>query len=163
MYSSTLSLTSALDWVGGQRPRPDRFTPGTHCIGGWVGPQGRSGLVRKFSPPPGFDPRTVQLAASRYTDWAIPAHEIILYSIFFFRGATAPSGPGSTHFRCFTITLRHTTLGRTPLDEWSAWCRDLYLTTHNTHKRKTFMHPVGFEPAISASERLRLRVTRLRK
>jgi len=25
------------------------------------------------------------------------------------------------------------------------------------------MHPVGFEPAISASERLRLRVTRLRK
>jgi hypothetical protein len=32
--------------------------------------------------------------------------------------------------RGFTITLRHTTLGRTPLDEWSARCRDLYLTTH---------------------------------
>jgi len=25
---------------------------------------------------------------------------------------------------------RHTTLGRTPLDEWSARRRDLYLTTH---------------------------------
>ena len=37
------------------------------------GPQGRSGLVRKFSPLPGFDPRTVQLLASRYTDCAIPA------------------------------------------------------------------------------------------
>jgi hypothetical protein len=29
--------------------------------------------VRKISPPPGFDPRTVQPVASRYTDWAIPA------------------------------------------------------------------------------------------
>jgi hypothetical protein len=27
---------------------------------------------------------------------------------------------------------------RTPLDEWSAWCRDLYMTTHNTHTRQTF-------------------------
>jgi len=36
-------------------------------------PQGRSGRVRKTSPPPGFCPRTVQPVASRYTDWAIPA------------------------------------------------------------------------------------------
>ena len=28
------------------------------------GPQGRSGRVRKISPPPGFDPRTVQPVAS---------------------------------------------------------------------------------------------------
>ena len=34
------------------------------------GPQGRSGQVRNISPPPGFDPRTVQPVASRYTDWA---------------------------------------------------------------------------------------------
>ena len=34
------------------------------------GPQGSSGQVRKFSPPPGFDPRTIQRVASRYTDWA---------------------------------------------------------------------------------------------
>ena len=32
------------------------------------GPQGRSGQVRKISRPPGFDPRTVQPVASRYTD-----------------------------------------------------------------------------------------------
>ena len=41
MYSSTLSLTSALDWVGGQRHAPAALPPGkrpgTHCIGGWVG------------------------------------------------------------------------------------------------------------------------------
>ena len=31
--------------------------------------------------------------------------------------ATAPSGPGPPHSRGFTITLRHITFGRTPLDE----------------------------------------------
>ena len=35
-----------------------------------VGPQGRSGQVRKISPPPGFDPWTVQPVGSRYTDYA---------------------------------------------------------------------------------------------
>jgi hypothetical protein len=37
------------------------------------GLQSRSGRVQKTSPPPGFDPRTVNRVASRYTDWAIPA------------------------------------------------------------------------------------------
>ena len=50
-------------------------------------------------------------------------------------------------------TQRRTTVGRTPLDEWSARRRDLYLTTHNTHNRQTSMSPVGFEPTISADER----------
>ena len=40
------------------------------------GPQARSGRVRKISPPLGFDPRTVQPVASRYTDWAIPPTEM---------------------------------------------------------------------------------------
>ena len=34
------------------------------------GPQGQSGQVRKISPPPGFDPRTVQPVTSRYADHA---------------------------------------------------------------------------------------------
>jgi hypothetical protein len=37
-------------------------------------PQGRSRRVRRNSPPPGFSPRTVQFVASRYSDYAIPAH-----------------------------------------------------------------------------------------
>ena len=45
-----------------------------------------------------------------------------------------------------------TPVGRTPLDEWSARRRDLYLTTHNTHNRQTSMPPVGFESTISAGE-----------
>ena len=50
-------------------------------------------------------------------------------------------------------TQRRTTVGRTPLDEWSARRRGLYLTTHDTHDRQISMPPVGFEPMISAGER----------
>jgi hypothetical protein len=49
--------------------------------------------------------------------------------------------------------LRHTTVGRTPLDEGPASRRDLYLTTHNTHNRQTYMPPVGFETTMLVSER----------
>ena len=71
-YSSTLSLTSALDGVGGQRHVPAALQPGkrpgTHCVGDWGSP--RAGLVGcgKSPPPPGFDPRTVQPVTSSYTD-----------------------------------------------------------------------------------------------
>ena len=61
--------------------------------------------------------------------------------LLFFHGATAPSGPRPSHCRGFTVTLRHTTHGRTPLDELSARCRNLYLTTQNTHKRQTSHAP----------------------
>ena len=62
--------------VGGQRHAPAAFTPEKVPVpivreAEWA--QGRSGYVRKISPPPGFDPRTFQPVASRYTDWAIPA------------------------------------------------------------------------------------------
>ena len=57
----------------------------------------------------------------------------------------------------FTRFLDHTqqriTVGRTPLDEWSARSRDLYLITHNTHNRQTYKPPVGFESTIPAGER----------
>jgi hypothetical protein len=48
---------------------------------------------------------------------------------------------------------RRSTVGRTPLDEWSARRRDLYLTTHDTHNRQISMPSVGFKPKISAGER----------
>jgi len=47
---------------------------------------------------------------------------------------------------------RRITVGMTPLDEWSARRRDLYLTTHNNHYTQTPMLPVRFEPTISAGE-----------
>ena len=59
----------------------------------------------------------------------------------------------SSFTRFLDHTQRRTTVGRTPLDEWSARRRDLYLKTHNTHNRQTSMPLVGFEPTISAGER----------
>jgi hypothetical protein len=59
--------------------------------------------------------------------------------------------PEPPHYQGYTIILRHTTFGKTPLDDSSARRRDPCLTTHNTHKRKTSMPPEGFEPAIPAS------------
>ena len=38
------------------------------------GPKRRSGWMRKISPPPRFDPLTIQLIGSHYTNYAIPAH-----------------------------------------------------------------------------------------
>jgi hypothetical protein len=67
--------------------------------------------------------------------------------------ATAPSGPGPPHYRGFTITLRHNTLGRTSLDEWSASRRDHYLTTHTTYKRQTDIHAPGGIRTPNASKR----------
>jgi hypothetical protein len=77
-------LTSAL--VGGEwsalplgRLIPGERVPGTHCIGGWMGP--RTGLGdlerRKFLPLPELELRlsAVQTLASRSADFAVPAAE----------------------------------------------------------------------------------------
>jgi hypothetical protein len=64
--------------MGGERHAPAALPPGnrprTYFIGGWAGP--KAGLYRyeKSHPPLGFDHRSVEPIASRYTDWAIPAH-----------------------------------------------------------------------------------------
>jgi hypothetical protein len=95
MYSSTLSLSLALDEFGWLAPRPGRFTPPGKTryplyrrLGG---PQGQYGQVWKISLQPGLDPRTLQPVASRYTDWAIPAHTWKAISIIY--------------FECVTVTL----------------------------------------------------------
>jgi len=74
MCNSTVILITALERGDGSASRPGRSLPRGKIryplyrrLGG---PQGRSGRVRKISPPPGFDPRTVEPVASRYTDLA---------------------------------------------------------------------------------------------
>ena len=70
-YSSTLSLTSALDGVGGQRQAPAVLPPGKtrytlyKRLGG-----PRAGLdgCGKSRPSSGFHPRTIHSIDSRYTD-----------------------------------------------------------------------------------------------
>ena len=81
-----------------------------------------------------------------------PVQPICLFVFSFWRDN--PQRDRTTSFTSFLYHIqRRTTLGRTPLDEWSAFRRDLYLTTHNTQNRQTSMPPVGFEPTISTGER----------
>ena len=65
----------------------------------------------------------------------------------------SPGSPQRTRASSSKRFLDHTqwrtTVGRTPLDEWSALRRDLYLTTHNTQNRQSSKPTVGFEPTIS--------------
>jgi hypothetical protein len=73
-YRSTLSLTSAL-YEGDQRHASVALPPGKTLYPLYRrlgGPQGRCGRLRKILSPPGFDPRTVQPVASRYTDCVVP-------------------------------------------------------------------------------------------
>jgi hypothetical protein len=53
-YSSTHTLTSALtggEWSGSRRPgrfTPRERAPGTHWIGGWVGPRAVLDIILKY-------------------------------------------------------------------------------------------------------------------
>ena len=70
-YTSTLSLTSALDGMGCQHHATAALLPGKtrYPLHRRLGePQGRSVQGRKIPLTPGFNPRTVQPVASRYTD-----------------------------------------------------------------------------------------------
>jgi hypothetical protein len=71
--SLLFDLGARWGWVVNATPRP--LYPGMtrYPLYRMLGrPRGRSGRVLKISTPPGFDPRTVQLVASRYTVYAIP-------------------------------------------------------------------------------------------
>jgi hypothetical protein len=130
--------------------------PGTHCTGGWVGPRAGLDRLRKISPPPGFDSRTVQPVASRYTDWATrptglnvsiwnPNYRLSNCVIFFFVWRNSP--PVGHGLQIHEVYRSHTqwctAIGRTPLNEWSARHRDFYLTTHNTTQQTDTRAPCG--------------------
>ena len=56
-----------MGWVVDATPWPfdSRERPGTHCIGGLVGPRAD---LENLAPHSGFDPRTIQPVASRNKD-----------------------------------------------------------------------------------------------
>jgi len=75
-----------LDGVGGQRHAPAALPPGKtrYPLYKRLGrPQGWSGQVQKTSPPPEFDPWTIQPVASHNTNCAIPAHNFWISLILF--------------------------------------------------------------------------------
>ena len=85
--------------VGGQLHVPAALLPGKtryplyRRLGG-----NRNGLdgCRHSRPPPGFDPRTAQAVASRYTDYAIPAPAETLDN---------PKGKGNGHSTLWSVWL----------------------------------------------------------
>ena len=76
-----------------------------------------------------------------------------VYSPFSFSLHNIPKLARGLYYRGFTITPRHTTVDRTPLDEWSARLSDLFLTTRNIHKSHTSMSSAGCQSSILASQR----------
>jgi hypothetical protein len=67
---SFFNLGTRCGWVVNAMPRQLYFREkhGTSCTGGWVGPRAGLDGGGKSRSPPGFDPRTAQPVASRYTD-----------------------------------------------------------------------------------------------
>jgi len=95
--------------------------------------------------------RSPSLYLGHYADWSTGFREkFVCLFVCFWRDSPQWAMASFTRFLDHT---RRTTVGRTPLDKWSARCRDLYLTTYNSRNRQTSMPPVGFEPTISAGKR----------
>jgi hypothetical protein len=85
-------------------------------------------------------PSKVQLITNSDTAWII----LFPFVFFFFFWRNSQQWAMTSPFtRFLDHTQRRTTVGRTPLDEWSARHRDLYLTTHNNHNRQDIHVPGG--------------------
>jgi hypothetical protein len=66
----------------------------------------------------------------------------------------SPTGARAASFVRYVDHTRHTTVGRTPLYEWSARRRDLYLTTLDTqHSQETDIHAPGGIRTCNPSQR----------
>jgi hypothetical protein len=109
-----------------------------------------------------WETRPLATGSQPWTVRTFNIEEFNIYIFFFLGGggATAPQWARASSFtRFLDHAQRRPTVGRTPLDEWSALCRDLYLTTNDTHNR----HPSPLwdsDPQCLAGERtadLRLR------
>ena len=83
-----------------------------------------------------FFPRSLFLELHTFYSYVYYFKKLLIVKTMFVTMVQQPlGGQGPPHYRAFTITLGHPTIGTTPLDEWSVRLRDLYLTTHNTRDR----------------------------
>ena len=88
-------------------------------------------------------------------------NRIIQVRLEFFSAQQPPHWARASSFTKFLDhTQRRTAFGRTPLDEWSARSRELYLTEHNTQKQTDIHVPGGIRTrnlSMRAAADLRLR------
>ena len=85
-------------------------------------PQGRSGRVLKISPPPGFDPRTVQLVAIRYTDYAITVHKQVKTRTILFMCLFVVNMK--------TLPVSQTLYRRTVNNDWETKCEETIMAKY---------------------------------
>ena len=86
---------------------------------------------------------SISYAKYRKSDSHKIHHSVSDYTIFFI-AQQRPMGHGLLIIEASrSHSVRHTTLGRTPLYEWSAPSRDLYLKTHTTLTRDKVHAPGG--------------------
>ena len=101
------------------------------------GPHGRSGQVEKISPPPGFGPRTVQLVASRYTDYGTFENEdttCIFHFLLVFVAIRWYLLQNAFFIKCYWLILPYLT---------SIWPK---LT--NGHERSGFWYFLTYYPSL---------------
>jgi hypothetical protein len=101
------------------------------------GPQGRPGEVRKISLLPGFDPRTVQPAASCYTGYATRPTITYLWTLFFKeRRSYGPTLSIKLNQQTKINTVRTPHLG----EKLKASKHNFSYTVTPVLKQKTFLH-----------------------
>ena len=94
-------------------------------------------LLRVLPFPPPFHSRSQQMCP--FTRFSATHKKLLLLSgIYNHLRVWAAS-----FYRFRDHTQARTTAGRTPLDEWSARCKNLYLTTHIQHSQRTTIHAPG--------------------
>ena len=122
---------------------PSGMTPYTQFTEGWSIPSAGQDTCRQSRTHPysisGPSNPSKSLYGLRYLG---PKEYVILPIYIFFLAQQPPVGQG---LLIHEVSRSHT-VGRTPLDEWSARPRDLYLTTHNTHNRQTSMPRWDWNP-----------------
>jgi len=117
-YSSTLSLTSALDGVSGQRKTPAALPQGkrpcTHYIGGWVSP--RAGLDRCGKSRPHRDsiPGTPKknIITCKYTNYNNNSNKQYVSTSVGHLQVSQSHNEVRLHGRCYTRGECGSTLGR---------------------------------------------------
>jgi hypothetical protein len=93
-----------------------------------------------------FLPQTTKANGAKYNT------KLLLSFVHYWRfGPTQAMVPSCLKF--LDHTQWRNTVGRIPLDKWSASLSDIYLTVHKNNNRYTSMSPARFEPTTSAGER----------
>jgi hypothetical protein len=122
MFRASISLSSGVQVV-------------CYCI--WCSAQGVVAVVARSR-------CLVLCTVCKFITDMLPNYYLLLRFIYthspFCLGRQPQWARASSFTRFLDHIQRRTTIGRTPLDEWSARRWDLYLTTHNTCNRQTNIH-----------------------